>query len=61
VDYGAYVELITTDRAPRGLLALDEGTDQFIDVPPDDYRAIRRTILDIEKFEAGPVLPDIAV
>jgi hypothetical protein len=53
VDYGAYVELIATDRAPKGLLALDEGNDQFIEVPPDDYRAIRRTILDIAKFEAN--------
>ncbi len=52
IDYGAYVELIATDQAPQGLLALDEGENEFVAVPPDDYRAIRRAILDIAEFEA---------
>jgi hypothetical protein len=52
IDYGAYVDLISTNNAPGGLFALDETPSQFVDVPPDDYRAIRRAILDISEFEA---------
>lgn len=51
IDYGAYVDLITTEKAPRGLFASDENSTIFVDVPPDDYRAIRRAILDIAKFD----------
>jgi hypothetical protein len=51
IDYGAYVELIATDHAPKGLLAMDEAGQGFVEVPPDDYRAIRRAILDIADFE----------
>ena len=44
IDYGCYVDLISTSRAPMGLLA--GATDgSFVDVPPDDYRSIRRAIL----------------
>ena len=50
IDYGCYVDLLSTVRSPQGLLNLDEGG--FSDVPPDDYRAIRRAILDIEEFES---------
>jgi hypothetical protein len=28
----------------------DEGDEIFVDVPPNDYRAIRRAILDLESF-----------
>lgn len=52
IDYGAYVDIISTDNAPKGLLALDDEEGKFIDVPPDDYRVIRRAILDISRFEA---------
>ena len=56
IDYGCYVDLLTTAKAPQGLLPLgkpEEGTGQFVEVPPDDYRAIRRAILDLEVFERG--------
>lgn len=53
IDYGAYVDLISTNNAPGGLFALDESPDRYVDVPPDDYRAIRRAILDISEFEAA--------
>jgi hypothetical protein len=48
-----YVDLINTAKAPQGLLPLDNkpGELQFTDVPPDDYRAIRRAILDLSEFE----------
>jgi hypothetical protein len=54
LDYGCYVDLISTVRAPLGLLATDNADDKgaarFIDVPPDDYRAIRRAILRVDDF-----------
>lgn len=43
IDYGCYVDLISTTKAPLGLLAGDD--ESYVDVPPDDYRSIRRAIL----------------
>ncbi len=43
IDYGCYVDLISTAKAPLGLFATDD--DGYVDVPPDDYRSIRRAIL----------------
>jgi hypothetical protein len=53
VDYGCYVDLITTNNAPQGLLALDNdaGEVQYVDVPTTDYRSIRRAILNLSEFE----------
>ncbi len=55
LDYGCYVDLLNTSHAPEGLLQIDgtksDVAPQFIEVPPDDYRAIRRAILDLSKFE----------
>jgi hypothetical protein len=48
LDYGCYVELMTTKISPLGLLSYDD--DLAADVPADDYRAIRRAILDLEDF-----------
>lgn len=56
LDYGCYVDLLTTVRAPVGLLPAEE-SGEFVDVPPDDYRAIRTAILDIDRFEEQPKLP----
>ena len=55
IDYGCYVDLLSTGRSPQGLLDLDEGG--YLNVPPDDYRAIRRAILDIEKFQQATAQP----
>lgn len=49
IDYGCYVDLLSTAKPPLGLFETDSGT--FIEVPPDDYRAIRRAILDINDFK----------
>jgi hypothetical protein len=48
-----YVDLINTAKAPQGLLPFQNelGESQLIEVPPDDYRAIRRAILDLGEFE----------
>lgn len=44
IDYGCYVDLINTTRAPEGLYQEEDGA--FTEVPKDDYRSIRRAILD---------------
>lgn len=55
IDYGCYVDLINTARAPKGLFEaeIDDSQTEFIDVPRDDYRSIRRSILDLSKFYAS--------
>lgn len=54
IDYGCYVDLINTNRAPKGLFEAEtENGFEFIQVPINDYRAIRRAILDFEEFEKG--------
>jgi hypothetical protein len=47
IDYGCYVDLINTTRAPEGLFQEDDG--HYTEVPKDDYRSIRRAILDPNK------------
>jgi len=48
LDFGCYVDLLKTDKAPLGLFEADE--DGFVEVPIDDYRSIRRSILDLEEY-----------
>lgn len=52
VDFGCYLDLINTARNPDGFLGdgveVADGGD--IQVPEDDYRAVRRAILDLEAF-----------
>lgn len=50
LDYGCYVDLISTASAPRGLLPAEETDGGFVEVPPDDYRSIRRAILNLGEF-----------
>lgn len=50
IDYGCYVELINTQKATAGLFELDDGG--HTEVPLDDYRSIRRAILDVDKLPA---------
>ncbi|MCC9195223.1 hypothetical protein LOC59_16445 [Arthrobacter sp. zg-Y916] len=52
IDYGAYVDLISTQNAPRGVLPFEEedGSDGFVDVPTQDLRALRRAVLDLDEF-----------
>jgi hypothetical protein len=53
LDYGCYVDLISTATAPQGLFEAegDTGEAAFVDVPADDYRSIRRAVLDLDEFE----------
>lgn len=51
LDYGCYVDLINTTRAPRGLFEADvDGRAGFVEVPYTDFRSIRRAILDLGLF-----------
>ncbi|HEY4392334.1 MAG TPA: hypothetical protein VGN02_13405 [Paenibacillus sp.] len=52
IDYGCYVDLINTTKAPEGLFEVetDDGT-HYVEVPSNDYRAIRRAILNLDKFK----------
>jgi hypothetical protein len=52
IDYGCYVDLINTTRAPQGLFQVEheDGSFDYIEVPVNDYRSIRRAILDLEIF-----------
>lgn len=52
IDYGCYVDLINTTKAPIGLLEVEtEDGIEFVDVPSNDYRAIRGAVLDLNRFE----------
>ncbi len=52
IDYGTYVQLINTTNEPKGLFQAEtETSEEFIEVPVNDYRSIRRSILNIEDFE----------
>lgn len=52
LDYGCYVDLMTTSRAPRGLFEVTPiERSEYVEVPSDDYRSIRRAILNITAFE----------
>ncbi len=51
LDYGCYVDLISTVHETKGLFKDDEL--KFSDVPPDDWRSLRNSILDIDEFNAA--------
>ncbi len=51
IDYGAYVDLISTKYEPKGTIAVGSEEDpEWITVPTQDLRAIRRAILDLGRF-----------
>lgn len=55
LDYGCYVDLINTTRAPQGLFEVtpienDIAQECFVNVPHTDFRSIRRAILDLSEF-----------
>lgn len=54
IDYGCYVDLLNTAKTPTGFLFEDCETTEAGDivVPDDDYRAVRRAILELSEFEA---------
>jgi hypothetical protein len=56
LDYGCYVDLLATTKAPiHQLFETEESAEEVganVKVPTDDYRAIRRAILDLAEFES---------
>lgn len=51
IDYGTYVHLINTSEEPKGLFfAETEDGEDYIEVPVNDYRSIRRSILNLDEF-----------
>jgi hypothetical protein len=58
LDYGCYVDVIGTASAPRGLFEADteESTNTMVEVPKDDYRSIRRAILDFDEFSKSSAI-----
>lgn len=56
LDYGCYVHLMATRQLSQTTGA--DGED-YVSVPVDDYRAVRRAVLDITEFEASlPASPN---
>ncbi|ENB9205541.1 hypothetical protein N1S82_004688 [Serratia marcescens] len=51
LDYGCYVELMSSKNAPLGLIIESDENDelQYIEVPKSDYRSVRNSILDLEE------------
>ena len=52
IDYGCYVDLINTTRNPKGLFECEDenGEAGFCEVPKNDYRSIRRAVLNLDDF-----------
>jgi len=51
IDYGCYVDLINTAKEPIGLFEIEEAEEmKYIEVPGNDYRSIRRAILNLKSF-----------
>jgi len=50
LDYGCYVDLMTSKNAPLGLIIeADENNElHYIEVPKSDYRSVRNSILDLD-------------
>jgi hypothetical protein len=57
LDYGCYVDLVNTQKAPVSLVFEDDSNQIYVEVPSDDYRAIRRAILDLKQFESTRMRP----
>jgi hypothetical protein len=47
IDYGCYVEFTNTAKEPQGLFQTEEA-NEYVEVPRDDYRSIRRAILRLD-------------
>ncbi|KVG07253.1 hypothetical protein WJ24_22015 [Burkholderia vietnamiensis] len=53
IDYGCYVDLINTAKAPQGLLDLgDQAAEYEESVPKTDLRSVRRCVLQLSTFYA---------
>lgn len=54
IDYGCYVDLMNTKNNPMGLFQEDDADDaEYVQVPKDDYRSIRRAVLELNQYPAS--------
>lgn len=61
IDYGCYVDLISTVNAPQGLLDIgDTKSDFSATVPKTDLRSIRRCVLVLDDFYSQITAPVVA-
>ncbi len=59
LDYGCYVDLINTIKAPKGLFEAEiDDREGYVEVPHTDFRSIRRAILELEPFYSGVSSPN---
>ena len=52
IDFGCYVDLINTSKAPTGFLYESQDYEDAGYIPEDDLRAVRRSILDLGDYYA---------
>lgn len=60
LDYGCYVDLMSSRDAPRGLIIendLCDNTSDYVEIPKTDYRSIKNSILDLEEYYNQGRLP----
>jgi len=60
LDYGCYVDLMSSKSAPRGLVIeseVDDSCSDYIEIPKTDYRSIKNSILDLDKYHRQGRLP----
>jgi hypothetical protein len=56
IDYGCYVDLVNTAKAPKGVLDVGDGAAAFaVEVPKTDLRSIRRCVLNLADFYTQPL------
>jgi hypothetical protein len=50
LDYGCYVELMSSKNAPLGLIIESDENDkvQYVEIPKADYKSVKNSILDLE-------------
>ena len=55
IDYGCYVDLVNTAKAPKGVLDVGDNASTYtVEVPKTDLRSIRRCILNLQDFYTQP-------
>jgi hypothetical protein len=51
LDFGTYVHLINTADQPKTLFSVEgDNGEEAVEVPVNDYRSIRRSILDLDRY-----------
>lgn len=53
LDYGCYVQLMASSKAPRGLIIesnIDNTTSHYVQIPKNDYRSVTSSILVLDTF-----------